>query len=114
MPLTSQTHQRIEQAEGHFLNGLQRLKTMRDTTTDMALSKQLQGIIDELELSETPYDEVMRYVRTVNKKAVDNAPQFIAHRVVELGKDDRGLERSIVRMNTSRIDQTRQNPHAFF
>lgn len=113
MPLNKLTQKRVEQAEEHFLNGLQILKTMIDTA-EGELKINLQRAINELELSETPYDSVMQYIRRLNNKAVDNAPQFVATCIVELPKEDRGLDRSIVRINTSRMDQSRQDKNAFF
>jgi len=46
--------------------------------------------------------------------SVDNKPTFVASCVVELTKEDRGLGHSIVRLNTARIDQSRQDKSCFF
>jgi hypothetical protein len=106
--------QRINTSEKHFLDGLEMLKGIANNTQDSIIQEQLNKVIDELEKSETPYDEVMQYLRVVEKRSVDNDPSFTATSVVELPIEDRGLERSIVRMNTSRIDQARQDKDAFF
>jgi len=42
-----------------------------------------------------------------------NKPGFIANCIVELDKEDRGVERSIVRLNTRRIDKSRQDKERF-
>lgn len=107
-------NKRIEKSEMHFLSGLEMLKRAVNNIQDAELKSRLQYVIDELERSETPYDEVMQYVRALDNKAVDNAPRFTATCVVELPKEDRGLERSIVRLNTSRMDQTRQDKTSFY
>jgi len=113
MPLDNATRARIEQAEHHYQQGMVILKNLHNGAQGET-REQLQRAIYSLELSDTPYERVMQHVHTVNKKAVDNAPHFLSTHVVELDKDDRGLERSIVRMNTSRMDQSRQNKAAFF
>ena len=46
--------------------------------------------------------------------SVENKPTFVASCVVELAKEDRGIGHSIIRLNTARIDQSRQDRSCFF
>ena len=46
--------------------------------------------------------------------SVENKPTFVASCAVELAKEDRGLGHSIIRLNTARIDQSRQDKSCFF
>lgn len=56
----------------------------------------------------------MSLSKNKNTMSVANKPTFVASCVVELAKEDRGIGHSIVRLNTARIDQSRQDKSCFF